>query len=252
MSKNVLITGASRRIGRAIALSFANKGWNIALHYNRSRDEAAALQDELSGHKISAVLLQADLQDPSATTALISQANEMLGPLLCLVNNAALFERDTIFDATAESFRRHLNTNLLAPLLLTQAFARQVPTGQQGNVVNIADQRVFNLRPDFLSYTLSKTGIWTLTQTTAMALAPHIRVNAIGPGPTLANTRQTEAQFKQQQQSVPLRYGPTPEEIAKAVQFILEARSMTGEFISLDGGQHLPIYQTEAKEDLHE
>ena len=252
MSKNVLITGAGRRIGRAIAAAFARNGWNIVLHYRSSKDEAAALKEELASHGGSIILLKADLQNPAEASQLIPEANKALGPLLCLVNNAAIFERDTIDDATAASFERHMNINLLAPLLLTQAFARQIPNGKQGNVINIADQRIFNLRPDFLSYNLSKTGLWTLTQTTAMALAPHIRVNAIGPGPTLANTRQTTAQFKQQQLSVPLRYGPTPDEIASAVLFILEAKSMTGEFISLDGGQHLPIYQTEGKEDLHE
>ncbi len=252
MQRNVLITGSARRIGRAIALGFAEKGWGIALHYRESRHEADALKDELSAHGVEIALIKADLADPAAVSHIVSTVGDTLGPLHCLVNNAAMFEKDTITDTTSDSFYSHMNTNLLAPLLLTQAFAKQLPDDEQGNVINIADQRVFNLRPEFLSYTLSKTGLWTLTQTTAMALAPKIRVNAIGPGPTLANTRQTPAQFKQQQQSVPLGYGPTPEEIASAVQFILEAKSMTGEFISLDGGQHLPIYRADAKEGVHE
>ncbi|MCC3306703.1 SDR family oxidoreductase [Sneathiella sp. HT1-7] len=252
MPNNVLITGAGQRIGRAIAKAFANNGWGIALHYHQSTSQAEALKDDLTASGVPVALIQADLSDAVEVAKIIQAATDALGPLNCLVNNAAVFEMDTISDVTAESFHKHLDTNLLAPMLLTQGFARQVPKGLQGNIVNIADQRVFNLRPEFMSYTLSKTGLWTLTQTTAMALAPHIRVNAIGPGPTLANTRQTAAQFKQQQKSVPLGYGPTPEEIAGAVQFILTAKSMTGEFVSLDGGQHLPTYQSEAKEGVHE
>lgn len=252
MPNNVLITGAGQRIGRAIAKAFANNGWGIALHYHQSTSEAEALKDDLTAAGVPVALIQADLSDSEDVTKIIQAATDALGPLNCLVNNAAVFEKDTIADVTTESFHKHLDTNLLAPMLLTQGFARQVPKGMQGNIINIADQRVFNLRPEFMSYTLSKTGLWTLTQTTAMALAPHIRVNAIGPGPTLANTRQTAAQFKQQQKSVPLGYGPTPEEIADAVQFILTAKSMTGEFVSLDGGQHLPTYQSEAKEGVHE
>lgn len=252
MPNNVLITGASRRIGRAIAKAFADDGWGIALHYHQSATEAETLKEEISAAGASVVLVKADLADATDVAKIIPSAVKALGPLHCLVNNAAVFEKDTIADATAESFHTHLNTNLLAPMLLTQSFAQQLPQNVQGNIVNIADQRVFNLRPEFMSYTLSKTGLWTLTQTTAMALAPHIRVNAIGPGPTLANTRQTAAQFKQQQESVPLGYGPTPEEIALAVKFILAAKSMTGEFVSLDGGQHLPIYQSEAKEGVYE
>ncbi|MZR32437.1 SDR family oxidoreductase [Sneathiella litorea] len=252
MPNNVLITGAGRRIGRAIATSFADKGWGIALHYRQSRSEAEALKDDLSATGVNVVLVKADLANPTEVTKIIPEVNAALGPLNCLVNNAAVFEKDTIDDVTAESFHMHLNTNLLAPMLLTQAFAQQLPVDIQGNIINIADQRVFNLRPEFMSYTISKTGLWTLTQTTAMALAPHIRVNAVGPGPTLANTRQTATQFKQQQKSVPLGYGPTPEEIALAVQFILAAKSMTGEFVSLDGGQHLPVSQSETKEGVYE
>ncbi|MAZ01821.1 MAG: short chain dehydrogenase [Sneathiella sp.] len=252
MPNNVLITGASRRIGRAIALAFAEKDWGIALHYHQSRKDAETLKEELAELNTRVCLVKADLSDATAVAGIMPEATANLGPLTCLVNNAAVFNKDTISDATAESFHQHLNTNLLAPMLLTQAFAAQLPKEEQGNIINIADQRVFNLRPDFTTYTLSKAGLWTLTQTTAMALAPDIRVNAIGPGPTLANSRQTAAQFKQQQQSVPLGYGPEPGEIAEAILFIVQARSMTGEFISLDGGQHLPIFQGNAKEDAYE
>ena len=240
MSKSVLITGASQRIGRAIALSFAKADWDIALHFHTSLDAAETTTAELEALGARVALLKADLSEPAAVSELLSKASAEIGPLLCLVNNAARFEVDNIFDLTADSFDSHLKSNLLAPALLSQSFFKQLPDNLQGNIVNIIDQRVFNLRPEFLSYTLSKTGLWTLTQTTAMAMAPKVRVNAIGPGPTLANTRQSTAQFKQQQQSVPLGYGPSPEEIARTVHFILESPSMTGEFIALDGGQHLP------------
>lgn len=240
MSRNALITGAGRRIGRAIARTLSEEGWGVVLHYRHSAEEVRALADEITASGGRAALVEADLAKTEDVRDILPQAGHALGPLHCLVNNASLFENDTIRSVSPESFHSHINTNLLAPLLLTQDFARQLPDGEQGNVINIADQRVFNLRPDFLSYTLSKTGLWTLTQTTAMALAPRIRVNAIGPGPTLANIHQSAADFHAEQQSVPLGYGPTPEEIALAVQFILKAKSLTGEFIALDGGQHLP------------
>lgn len=248
--RNILITGAAQRIGRVLALSFAEAGWSVALHYGTAEADARSLAGELVKFGVEAALLQADLRDANAVKGLIPAANEALGPLQCLINNAAFFEWDDLDAASADSFAAHMNTNLLAPLLLSQGFARQLPDNIQGNIINIADQRVFNLRPEFLSYTLSKSGLWTLTQTMAMELAPNIRVNAIGPGPTLANTRQSAAQFKQQQQSVPLGYGPTPEEIARATHFILEASSMTGEFMALDGGQHL--HSVGKGEDVHE
>lgn len=251
MSKNVLITGASQRIGRAIALSFAAKGWNIALHYRSSQAAADETAAELGKKNVNVVSINANLDDPSAVSELLPKAKAALGPLTCLINNAARFDVDDIFDLTANSFDTHIKPNLLAPALLTQAFSKQLPSSVQGNIVNIIDQRVFNLRPEFLSYTLSKVGLWALTQTTAMALAPKIRVNAIGPGPTLANTRQSATQFKQQQQSVPLGYGPSPEEIARAVHFILDSPSMTGEFIALDGGQHLPTAEVPAEGELN-
>ena len=252
MSKNALITGAGRRIGRAIACALAEKGWGVALHYRHSADAAQTLHGEITARGGRAAVIQADLAEIADVQRLVAEARDALGPLHCLVNNASLFENDTLHDVTAESFHTHLDTNLLAPLLLTRDFARQLPPGEQGNVINIADQRVFNLRPDFLSYTLSKTGLWTLTQTAAMALAPQVRVNAIGPGPTLANSRQSADDFRAEQASVPLGYGPSPEEIALGVLFILDARSMTGEFIALDGGQHLPTSGQMNAETSHE
>lgn len=249
MKKNALITGASRRIGRAIAIKLAQSGWDIALHYNSSAKDAEELAKGITALGRKATLIKADLNDKEATTQIVEQARSELGLLTCLINNASLFEPDTIDTFNADSFHNHINTNLLAPALLSQVFAAQIDPQKdgQGNIINIVDQRVMNLRPEYLSYTLSKSALWTLTQSTAMALAPGIRVNAIGPGPTLANIRQTETQFRQQCNAVPLGYGATDKEIAEGVLFLLNAPSITGEFIAMDGGQHLP--SSEAKED---
>src|SRR5262249_52084453 len=162
------------------------------------------------------------------TAALIATAASRLGPVTCLVNNASAFERDEALTVTRQSWDAHLETNLRAPFVLMQEFARGLPEGASGCVINLLDERVWNLTPHFVSYTLSKAGLWTLTQVMAMALAPRIRVNGIGPGPTLPSPRQTEEQFARQRASVPLERGPTPEEIAAAVSFILASPAMTG------------------------
>ena len=186
-----------------------------------------------------AVALAADLSREAETQKLVAAATKALGPLTCLVNNASLFERDEALTVTRASWDAHFETNLRAPFVLMQEFARQLPDTANGAIVNIVDERVWNLTPHFVSYTLSKAGLWTLTQVMAMALAPRIRVNAIGPGPTLPSPRQSAEQFAKQQASVPLQHGATPEEIAAAVRFILSSGAMTGQMIALDGGQHL-------------
>jgi NAD(P)-dependent dehydrogenase (short-subunit alcohol dehydrogenase family) len=235
-----LITGAAQRIGRAIALELANHGWAVALHFRRSREAAEKLAKEIEGRGGTAVTLAADLAQESEVQTLVPRAAQALGrPLTCLVNNASNFEMDKVDTATRESWDRHIETNLRAPLVLSQAFARQLPEGSDGNIVNLLDQRVWKLTPYFLSYTVAKSGLWTLTRTLALALAPHIRVNGIGPGPTLPSERQTAEQFRQQQAAVPLKHGATPEEIAATVRFILATPSMTGQMIALDGGEHL-------------
>ncbi len=237
--KSALVTGGARRIGRAIALGLAANGWRVAVHYGDSeRDAAATVADiaEAGGH---AIAIRADLADAASLDALIPRAAEALGPLGCLINNASVFENDRMADFTRAGMERTLAVNLLAPALLTQAFARQLPRGAAGNVINILDQRVWRLTPRYLSYTLSKSALWTLTQTMAMALAPAIRVNAIGPGPTLPNDTQDAAQFAHQAGSTILGRGAGLDEIAAAVRFILAAPSMTGQMIALDGGQHL-------------
>jgi NAD(P)-dependent dehydrogenase (short-subunit alcohol dehydrogenase family) len=237
--KSVLITGAGKRIGRAIALDLASQGWGVAVHYFTSKDDADGVVAEITRQGGQAVAVQANLGVEAETSRLIPAAVEQLGGLTALINNASVFERDEIDSADRESWDRHMETNLRAPFVLSQAFARQLPPDEHGCIVNILDQRVWNLSPHFTSYTLSKAGLWTLTQTLAMALAPRIRVNGIGPGPTLKNDRQSEEHFTAQWENVPLQRPTTPEEICQAIRFILNAPALTGQMIALDGGEHL-------------
>lgn len=237
--KTALVTGAARRIGRAIALELARLGYAVAVHYGDAAQDAAAAVAEIERAGGRAVALEADLALEAHSAELVPRAVEALGPLGVLVNNAARFERDEVADATRGSWDLHLEANLRAPFVLAQAFARQLPADAEGVIVNMVDQRVLRLTPHFVSYTVSKAGLWALTQTLAMALAPRIRVNAIGPGPVLPSPRQSEAQFAQQWRSTPLGRGAAPEEIARTVGFILASPSMTGQLIALDGGQHL-------------
>lgn len=234
-----LVTGAARRIGRAIALDLARHGWAVAIHYNNSADEAAELVAEIAGIGGRAAALPARLTEESEVRGLIPAAIEALGPVSLLVNNAAAFVHDDIHDGSRETWDLHMEANLRAPAVLTRDFAKALPDGTAGNVVNILDQRVWNPTPYFMSYTLSKIGLWTLTRTLALALAPQIRVNAIGPGPTLQGERQTEEHFRLQWQSVPMRRSTDPGEIASAIRFILDSPGMTGQMIALDGGEHL-------------
>jgi NAD(P)-dependent dehydrogenase (short-subunit alcohol dehydrogenase family) len=238
----VLITGAAKRIGRALALALAQNGHAVAIHYNQSEADARSLQDEILALGGEAVIVQADLAVEAQTADLIDRAAEALGrPLTALINNASTFEHDDITTATRESWDFHMEANLRAPFVLTQAFAAQFPKSgdANGNIINIIDERVWNLTPAFVTYTLSKAGLWALTQTMALALAPDIRVNAIGPGPTLASARQTPEQFAAQCDPLPLGHGANPDDICKAVLYILSARAMTGQMIALDGGQHM-------------
>ncbi len=236
---NVLITGAATRIGRAIALALGATGWGVVVHHNRSKSAADEVVAEIENTGSRALSLAADLSDPSQTADLMVQAVDAFGGIDCLINNAALFEGDSIETLDRESWAAHLNVNLTAPLMLTQAFARQVSGNAKGNVINIIDQRVWNPTPHFISYTLSKAGLWTMTQTLALALAPRIRVNGIGPGPTLPSTRQTDSEFEEQWQGLPLGRRTALKDIVDAVNYILGAGAMTGQMIALDGGQHL-------------
>jgi NAD(P)-dependent dehydrogenase (short-subunit alcohol dehydrogenase family) len=234
-----LVTGAARRIGRAIALDLAAKGFAVGVHYHRSEADAEQVAAQIKAKGGRAVLLRADLGKESDTTTLVPRLAEALGPPGLLVNNASLFERDEALTATRESWDAHIETNLRAPLVLTQEFARHLPDNAEGLVINMLDQRVWNVTPHFTSYTVSKAGLWTITQTLALALAPRVRVNAIGPGPVMPSSRQTQAQFDRQVASVPLRRSATVDEICAAIHFMIAARSMTGQMIALDGGQHL-------------
>ena len=234
-----LVTGAARRIGAALARDLAAQGWAVAVHYGTSRREAEALCAEISAAGGRAVALQADLAEEAALAPLVARAAGELGPLGLLVNNASIFEFDDVASCDRASWDAHLDTNLRAPLVLTQHFAAALPAAARGLVVNILDTRVWNLAPGYLSYTLSKAGLLTLTQTLAQALAPRIRVNAIGLGPTLPSRGQSEADFERRQRALPLGAGAGPAEVAAALRFLLAAGSMTGQMIGLDGGDHL-------------
>jgi NAD(P)-dependent dehydrogenase (short-subunit alcohol dehydrogenase family) len=244
--RTALVTGAAKRVGRAIALGLAKDGYAVAVHHKDSGREAADVVAEITRAGGRAIAVAADLADEAQTAALIPRVTAELGPLGVLVNNASLFERDEALDASRASWDAHMAINLRAPFVLTQGFARQLPDDQHANVVNLVDERVLNLTPHFVSYTVSKAGLWTLTQTLALALAPRIRVNGIGPGPVLPSARQSERQFARQYMALPLQRPASPDEIVAAVRFILAASSMTGHIILLDGGQHLGWSQPRA------
>jgi NAD(P)-dependent dehydrogenase (short-subunit alcohol dehydrogenase family) len=238
-AKTVLITGGAKRLGRAIALHLGSLGWSVAVHYNVSQAEAEETVAALHQKGVHAAALNADLSLEDHTQRLIADANKAVGPLTALVNNASVFESDTLSTMTRESWDKHIETNLRAPLVLAQNFAEQLPEGREGAIVNLLDQRLLKPTPQFLSYGVSKAGLHWLTVTLAQALGPRIRVNAVAPGPTLRNTRQSELHFKKQQASTILGRGATPEDVAAATQYLLEARGVTGQMIAVDGGQHL-------------
>lgn len=239
-TRAVLITGAGKRIGRAIAAYLGEKGYSVAVHYNRSSDDAESVADDIRASGGTAIALGADLSDPVAVGGLLPAAADALGlPIRFLVNNASLFEDDRIETLTSDGWHAHMSVNTLAPLLLIQALQKGLPASDKGAVVNIIDQRVWRLNPTFMTYTASKAALWALTQTTAQALAPWIRVNAIGPGPVLQSIHQSAETFSGEAVNVPLQRGPSLDEIATTVDFLFSASSMTGQMIALDGGQHL-------------
>lgn len=239
LAPTVLITGSARRIGRAIALDLARSGWKVCVHYRRSADEAEALVAEIRGAGGTGVAVAADLAVEADVAGLVPQCSTALGAPVCLINNASEFLVDTVATTMPATWDTHLDINLKAPVFLAQSLFLHLPDGAVGNVINIIDQRVWRLTPDFFSYTISKAGLWTATRTLAQAMAPRVRVNAIGPGPVLKSIHQTDADFAREAQSTLLGRGPTPEEIAAAVRFILASPSLTGQMIALDGGQHL-------------
>jgi len=234
-----LVTGAAQRIGRALALELGRLGYAVAVHYQSSADEAAATVAAIRAAGGRAERFPADLAREDQTQGLAPRVAAAFGPITCLVNNASRFERDEVDSTTRASWDAHLETNLRAPFVLAQAMVTALPRDAEANIVNLLDQRVWRLTPHFTSYTVSKFGLWGLTQSLALALAPHVRVNAIGPGPALPSPRQTDAQFATQGARLPLGRGTTPDDICGALRFILATRSLTGQMIALDGGQHL-------------
>jgi len=232
-----LVTGGGRRIGRAIALALAEAGFDVAVHYHLSAEDADATCEDVHRRGRKAIALRADLGDEAQTVDLLARAAKALGSIGVLVNNASPFERDEWHDATRASWDAHIEPGLRAPFVLMQGFARALPDAAEGAVINMLDQRVWALTPHFVSYSIAKAGLWALTQSMALALAPRIRVNGIGPGPTLP--RQTAEQFAHQCASTPLRRGTSPDEIARAVLAILSLPAMTGQMLALDGGQHM-------------
>lgn len=232
-----LVTGGAKRIGRAICLELAAAGFDVAVHHHTSDDEAAALVREIEGRGRRAVALSADLKDVVATHELIGRAAEALGPVSVLVNNASVFADDRLDTITGDSWSAHLDTNLRAPVLLSQTFARQAPEGSA--IVNILDQRVLKPDPRFFSYGLSKAALWHATRTMAQALAPRIRVNGVGPGPTLPSIHQTAEDFAAEAAATPLARPGSPEAVAAAVRWLVDAELVTGQMIAVDGGQHL-------------
>ena len=244
-----LVTGAGKRLGRAMALELARRGYDVGVHYATSADEAEAVAEEIRGMGQRAVALQADLLQEDQVQALLPEAARALGgPITCLINNASIFEYDNIGTATRESWDRHMESNLRAPFVLTQALAAQIPEPGQcdngetlahGLVVNMVDQRVRKLTPEFMTYTLAKMGLWAFTRTAAQALAPRVRVNAIGPGPTLQGHRQSDSHFQRQRQTTVLNRGANAEDIVAALAYFLDAPAVTGQLLCVDGGQHL-------------
>jgi NAD(P)-dependent dehydrogenase (short-subunit alcohol dehydrogenase family) len=234
-----LVTGGARRIGQAIVRALADAGYAVAVHTNRSVADAQALCANIQAEGGRAAVVQADLADHDAVLSLVPSAVQAIGPLTLLVNNAGEFEPDTLGALELARFERHLAVDLRAPVFLAQAFAAQLPAGAAGAIVNVTDQRVARPTPNFFSYTLAKSALTTATVTMAQALAPRVRVNAVAPGPTLPSERQSAEMFARQSTSVPLGRGPTPEEIAAAVLYLAGARSVTGQTLMVDGGQHI-------------
>lgn len=242
-----LITGAARRLGRAMTLYLAQRGYDVAIHYDRSEAEANDTAAAARQFGVRAEVFQADLLDESATAALLPAVRARMGQVGVLVNNASIFEYDNIHTATRQSWDRHFESNLRAPFLLIQALAAQTPPADRSSgepvaralVVNMIDQRVLKLTPEFSTYTLAKAALWTLTQTAAQALAPDVRVNAIGPGPTLQGARQSHDHFTRQRAATVLERGADADDITAALGYFLDAKAVTGQLICVDGGQHL-------------
>ena len=238
-AQKIIITGGATRIGAAIAEDLANDKNQITIHYNKSKKKAEKLKNILERKGSKIFLIKADLNKISELNKIINFANVKMKGVNCLINNASLFENDSIKNFSIEKWNKHLNINLRAPVILVEQFSKLVPKNIKANIINMIDQSVFKLTPFFLSYTLSKTGLYTLTKTSAMSLAPNIRVNGIAPGPTIKNKRQSLKHFKKQYLSTLLKKSVDTKEICSAIKFLITNKSITGQVIAIDSGQNL-------------
>lgn len=239
MTEIALITGAANRIGAAIARKLAREGLQVVVHHNRSANAAQKLAGEINTAGGRAGLVQADLSNDQARAQLVAEAAAIFGPLTVLINNASIFEPDSAETMTENLWDRHFALHAKAPMFLARDFADQLPAGRKGNIINVIDERVLRDSPAYFSYNLSKSVLWTATRTLAQSLAPNIRVNAIGPGPTLPHSRQSQAEFDKSVEDLPLKQNADPDDIANAVAFLLNTPSVTGQILALDGGEHL-------------
>ena len=237
-ANKIIITGGATRIGAAIAKKLSSPKAEIVIHFNKSKSKAEKLKRELSKNQTKVYLIRGDLSKEMDVKKILKFAKSKLKYFDCLINNASLFENDKLENFTTDSWGRHLRTNLRAPALLSKEFAKNIK-GKNNNIINIIDQRVFKLTPYFFSYTISKTGLYTLTKTSAMSLAPNTRVNGIAPGPTIKNKRQSEKHFKKQYMATPLKRQVDVEQICSAVDFFIKNRSITGQVLAIDSGQNL-------------
>jgi NAD(P)-dependent dehydrogenase (short-subunit alcohol dehydrogenase family) len=239
-----LVTGAANRLGAAMARTLAAAGWAVVVHHRGGREDAVALVADITAAGGQAAPLKADLAIRRQRADVLAKAAAAFGPLTLLVNNASSFEPDSVADLDEELWDRHLAIHLEAPAFLARDFAAQLPPSVQGNIVNIIDERVLHLTPNYFSYTLSKAALWTMTQTMAQSLAPRIRVNAIGPGPTLREKGQSQAAFDKSQANAPLGYAANAGDVCDALMYLLAARSVTGTMIAVDGGKHIDFPTT--------
>lgn len=244
LSKYALVTGAGARLGQAMAKALGEDGWSVGIHYRSSVDGAEETADYIKQQGRSAALIQADLAREGDTAELINKTSEALGgPVTLLINSASTFVDDRAQDHTREGWDFHMDANLRAPVHLAQRFAEALPKDMNGLIINLIDQRVWKLNPQFFTYMISKSALWTATRTLAQALAPNIRVNAIGPGPTLKSVHQTEEEFEAEAKATLTQRGANPSEIVKAMRYLIDADAVTGQMIAVDGGQHL-LWQT--------
>lgn len=235
----VFITGAAKRLGRAMALHFAKQKWDVVVHYNQSKEEAQNLVEEIEALGQRAMAIQGDLANEAQTKTLLPQAIAAMGHVDCVVNNASLFEPDTAANFSQTVLDQHMHINTMSPIILAQALHAATPDHEQTCVINLLDQKLYNLNPDYLSYTLSKSALQCATTTLAQALAPRVRVVGVAPGLSLISGEQTAEQFQQAHQQTALGKSSTPQDIAEAVFYAANARAMTGTTLLVDGGQHL-------------